>query len=268
MDLSQLSAEAKKWYPIFASLLSSFLNFLAFMVGIKWNMGSVFWSLLFALLATMLCSALLIRFIYKRGVSSFPEDYLVLESNDIYNLIDSSYVIYRREFKILALSSFDKFETFPPNSEQKGNQLHVYQNTQEGEKKELNFTALKRYGRKVVTIYLDRKLQKGEISGTFYLECKLENSFTDTHESVAVSSDNGQKKCLIEIILPCKPVSCESIVYYHNNFKSIEVLEPVTIKDENNSFHLKTDFSKCIKENIGLDFCTSWVWNPNIIPSD
>ncbi len=264
MDFSQLSNEAKKWYPIYASILSSFLNILAFMIGIKWSVSSIFWVLIAALFATMLCSSLVILYIFRKGVSKFPRDYTILESNDIYDIKSPSSAIYRREFKILVLSPFDKFEIFPSNSEQKGYKIRVYQDITGGNKKELNFTVLKRYGRKIATIYLDRELKKGETSGYFYLEYELENAFTDTHESVAVSPDNGQIKCTLEVILFKKPVSCESIVYFHNNFKSIDVLEPVTITDENYFFHLKTDFSKCIKENMNLDFCTSWVWNPSV----
>jgi hypothetical protein len=267
MDINEITTGVKKWYPIFASILSIILDSIAFMVGIGWSSQKFGWTILFALLGTMALSGALILLIFHYSRSGTPQSTTTIGCKEIYNLCNPQNALYKKELTIKVNRPISFYITFPPNSDGEEKDFRVYIK-ENGKETPLKFDISKRYGRKVIIINFGQTRLKNEVITNLCVECKLINSFSCQSDGVAISSEAGQKECEIEVLFSKEPSSYNSFVYYHNNFDSAEKAFPKMHFGDKGECIVVTDFSEFVSKNSSFEFATIWSWNISTLKSE
>jgi hypothetical protein len=264
MDREQLFGLTRHWYPIAAAILSSLLNFLSFLIGIKWDAASFVQLSFFSLFGTMAVSIFVILVLYKVSVSGYTQEFTILNSIDDYEILGPHKAIYKRvvDLKVNKPSTF--FTTYPPSVDGKLRKFHAYQVNNPNIEYKVSIQRLG--GRKSLFLYLDRPLRRGEIIEGLCIECEVINSFGSEYEGVSVGTDPGQGKCAIRISLPKEhpplPSKADWFLLYGRNQSPIKngIVEAYQIAD--GKYIITYDFSHQISQGVGWQCAISWHWKP------
>lgn len=262
LDQEQLFHNARKWYPIGAAILSSFLNFLSFMIGIGWSASSLFWVIGIALVGTMTISGIVVWLMYKISVSAYSQEFTILESRDEYQIESPEVAIHRRIVKIKANESSPFYVAYPPDVDGEQQSYRAYQINSSNIY--YNVSLQRVGGKKAIFIYLGRRLKKGEVVDGLCLECKVVNSFGGNHEGVSVSTDPGQKKCLVQIILPSQypplPAIADWFILYGRNQTPLQNGTIDALRTTDGKYLIAYDFSNSLSPGMSLRCAISWHW--------
>ena len=264
MDREQLFNNAKQWYPVAAAILSSLLNFLSFMIGIHWDPNAFFQISLFALLGTIIVSSGVIFALYRIGISGYPDDFTVLRSSDIYKIVKPQEVIYKRIVTIRVNKPVTHYVFYPPLVDGELREFKAY--NIENPDVTYNVSIQKVGGRKVLFIFLDRPLGKGDVVNGLCIECLIINSFESEYEGVSVETVPNQAECKVRVSLPqdCPPtrLKAEWFVFYKRNQEYIDNGDISIEKLSDGTYVISHDFSSVIsKKNVGLQCAISWRWD-------
>ncbi len=265
MDRDQVIQSARHWYPVFAAILSSILNFIAFMVGINWNSNAILQIGAIALLGTMLFSVLVIFILYRISKSSYIEEFTIIESTDEYNILGYSNTLYRKTITVKVNKSTTFIIINPPSADGDVQEYRAFQYINPEIEYDVHLQRIN--GRKALFLNIGRPLRKGEVLEGICIECKLINSFQSEHEGVSVSSDPGQKKCQIKITLPPTtppiPLQADWFVLSGRNQVPLRNGNVEAYQTTDGSFIISNDFSHDLANGIGLQCSVSWRWKPN-----
>lgn len=269
MDRDQLFQGAKYWYPVVAAILSSLLNFLAFMIAIKWDANAFVQISLLALLGTSAVSAGVILVLYKIGISGYSQDFIILSSVDDYQIIGAKKAIYKRTVKVKVNKPSTHYFTYPPTVDGELREFQAYNTNNPNIK--YHVSVQKIGGRKALFLFLDHPLRKGEIIDGVCIECLIINSFEDEHEGIRVRTDPKQERCIVRASLPkeCPPISlkAEWFVFYGQNQEHLESGVVDAHQPSADIYTITNDFSNVISQkDTGLLCALNWRWKPSQLP--
>jgi hypothetical protein len=266
MDREQLFDWVKHWYPIVVAILSSLLDFFAFMIGLQWAANSILFVGIFSLVATMLMSAILIFILYKVSTSSYIQEFTHLESKDKYIILTPDEVVHKRIVRVKVNRPASHFVTYPASVDGVQTEFKAYQLDDPSVEYKVSIQRIG--GRRALFVNLGRYLKKNEIIDNLCIECRILDSFNEEHEGVSVGADPGQKHCSIHISFPdnCPPISKKAdwFVFYGRNQVPLSDGWVEANQSENKTHQIEYNFSNHLSEGIGVQCAISWRWKPNL----
>jgi hypothetical protein len=257
MDRDQLLEDLRKSFPIYASVLSSILSIGAFILSL--NKIALFWTMVVSVLLTSLISFSLLWIARYKSYSRRLQDFVVLDSDDICEIIDpqGKEANYKRRIKFEAKRSAPIYITYPAEVEGEQDNFTAYECSKPSAR--YNVSVQRSGGRRVLFVNLGRTLQKNEVVEGLCVEWKAINSFMSENEAVTVTSEPGQQSSTIKVILPAKrpPCASEWFVTYSKNplplYRGIIDIEEVEGKHV--LFH---NFSQYLTTTVELRFTIAW----------
>lgn len=264
MDRGQFIKSLRELSPIIIAGIASTLNTVAFVVDVIGNkldsQKLAITVLVSSLLSTVLLWGFSVIYIQRRTRSSRAHEFSVLDSEDIFELDDQGNATHKRllTFKVNQESQF--YLLYSPDVSGTQSGVKAYQ----ANNPNLKYEVFPRKSRKVLLVDLGHTLRKNEKVTGLCLEWQLHRSFTEEYETVTVSCEPGQERCVVRVVLPQGTFSLSADWYcsYHRSLIPLQRGPAETTRDINGKHIISHDFGPQQEKepNIDLTCSISWQW--------
>lgn len=263
VERDELVETARQWYPVVAAILSSLLNFIAFMIGVKWD-GQKIWQVgIIAILGTAVVSFFTIYILVKLSIVGRTMDFSILKSEDEYDIRNPREAVYRRTITCRLNKELQFLVIEPPSVDGRVGEFIAYDRG--NPHRQYNVSIQREAWRTVLWINLGYVHAKGSVIENLCIETVLEDSFMRTQEGVKVTTDVGQQECKIRVFLPKEnpPSLTEWFIVFRRNPKPL-YHDEVEVYQKDGRFVIEKDFSYYLRKSRGglaLECVLSWKWD-------
>lgn len=202
MDRGEFLKSLRTATPLIVAGLASTLNAVAFAVDVFSNnldLGDLTLAILMSsFLSTVILWGATIFYIKRKTHSSLAEDFSVLDSEDVFDIVDTQgNATYRRILTLKVNRDADFYVLLPPSVSGIRSSMRAFELGSGS-----SYQVLERSPGKAVYVDLGKRLKKGDRVSNICLEWQLEKSFKVESDHVKVGSEPGQERCLVRVIFP------------------------------------------------------------------